>query len=71
MEHVRNKYSLILVIELSQFELNSHQCVEIWKNACIQKATFWIMLLHKSDHIFCILPAFEKAWFSIKGLTKR
>ena len=44
------------------FELKDFGHVFFWKNVCIQKTTFWFVLLREND-IFCIFGAFLKAWF--------
>ena len=44
------------------FELKNFGHVNFWKNVCIQKTTFWFVLLCEND-IFCIFGAFLKAWF--------
>ena len=44
------------------FELKNFGHVVFWKSVCIQKTTFWFVLLREND-IFCIFGAFSKAWF--------
>ena len=39
------------------FELKKFEGVRLWKNVCIQKITFWFILLREND-IFCIFAAF-------------